>query len=266
MQSMELPLVLFTVFSQAAIGVTLMRAVRTTADGAGTEDGGARREWGLIAGLMLVGMFGSLFHLGHPLSAPTALNHLGTAWLSREVLFAGLFTGVTVLAVLVAGMTGRPVLAWLGTLLGLGVIVSAGMTYAPPALPALNNALPFAFFLTSAVILGAGFGSWFAGGERAALMARIFTTALVVGLVLNLVAPCVWLSGGTVMRMTGQAWLGSGFYWAHVLVLVGCLGVVWKTRAIPAWLPVLALLGELAGRAGFFADTIHSAANMGGLY
>jgi DMSO reductase anchor subunit len=266
MQSMELPLVLFTVFSQAAIGVTLMRAVRTTADGAGGEDAGPRREWGLIAGLMVFAMLGSLFHLGHPLYAPTALRHLGTAWLSREVLFAGLFTGVTVLAVLLAGKAGKPFLAWLGTLLGLGVIVSAGMTYAPPALPALNNGLPFAFFLTSAVILGSGFGSWFAGGGRAPLMARIFTTALVVGLVLNLLAPCVWLSGGTVMRMTGQAWLGSGFYWTHVLVLIGCLGVVWKTRAIPAWLPVLALAGELAGRAGFFADTIHMAANMGGLY
>ncbi|WP_319581892.1 DmsC/YnfH family molybdoenzyme membrane anchor subunit [uncultured Pseudodesulfovibrio sp.] len=264
MQSMELPLVLFTTFSQAAIGLTVMRVVRTTADG--TADNDARREWGLIAGLMIFAMLGSLFHLGHPLAAPTALKHLGTAWLSREVLFAGLFTAVTVLAVLMAGVTGRPLLAWIGTLLGLGVIVSAGMTYAPPALPALNNALPFTFFLISAVILGAGFGSWFADGGRAALMARIFTTALVVGLVLNLAAPCVWLSGSTVMRMTGEAWLGSGFYWAHVLILAGCLGVVWKTMVIPVWLPVLALLGELAGRAGFFADTIHTAANMGGLY
>jgi DMSO reductase anchor subunit len=264
MQSMETPLVLFTVFSQAAIGLTLMRVVRTTADGAG--EGDARREWGLIAGLMILGMLGSLFHLGHPLYAPTALKHLATAWLSREVLFAGMFTGVTVLAVLAAGRAGKPVLAWLGALLGLGVIVSAGMTYAPPALPALNNALPFTFFLISAVILGAGFGSWFAGERFAPLMARIFTTAVVVGLVMNLVAPCVWLSGGTVMRMTGQAWLGSGFYWAHVLVLAGCLGVVWKNRTLPAWLPVLALVGELAGRAGFFADTIHTAANMGGLY
>lgn len=265
MQSMEFPLVLFTVFSQAAIGLTLMRAVRTTADGS-QVGGDARREWTLIAGLMVLGMIGSLFHLGHPLSAPTALKHLATAWLSREVLFAGLFTGLTVLAVLMAGKAGRPALAWLGVILGLCVIVSAGMTYAPPALPALNNALPFAFFLTSAVILGSGFGSWFAGAERAPLLARIFTTALVVGLVLNLVAPCVWFSGGTVMRMTAQAWLGSGFFWAHVAVLAVCLGVVWKSRTIPAWLPVLALLGELAGRAGFFADTIHTAANMGGIY
>lgn len=263
MQSMEFPLVVFTVLSQAAIGLALMRAVRTAG---GDFAGDARKEWRLIAGLMLVGMLGSLFHLGHPTGAPAALTHLGTAWLSREVLFAGLFTGLAVLAALVAGQQGKPALAWLGALLGLGVIVSAGMTYAPPAFPAINNALPTFFFLLSAVILGAGFASWFAGQEHQPLLARVFTTALAVGLVLNLAAPCVWLSGGEVMRMTGQAWFASGFYWAHIGVLAACLAVIWKTRSIPVWLPVLALLGELIGRAGFFADTIHTAANIGGLY
>ena len=256
MQSMEFPLVLFTVLSQAAIGLTLMRAVRTTSGG---EDSATRTEWLLIAGLMVAGLLGSLFHLGHPMSAPMALTHLGTAWLSREVLFAGLFMGVAALAVVAGNVAGKPALAWLGTALGLGVILSAGMTYAPPALPA-------AFFLTSAVLLGSGFGSWFADEDLRPLMVRIFTGAVVVGLVLYLVAPCVWLSGGAVMRMTGQAWLASGFYWAHLGVLAVALGVAWKTRDIPVWLPVLVLLGELIGRAGFFADTVHTAANMGGLY
>lgn len=263
MQSMEFPLVLFTVLSQAAIGLTMMRALRTTTGHAGTD---ARKEWLMIAGLMVVGLAGSLFHLGHPLSAHTALNHLGKAWLSREVLFAGLFMGVAAIAVVASGAGGKAALAWVGALFGLGVIASAGMTYAPPALPALNNALPAAFFLLSAVILGAGFASWFASEELQPLMARIFTSALVVGLVLYLVAPCVWISGGEVMRMTGEAWFASGFYWAHMGVLAACLAVIWKTGSIPTWLPVLALLGELIGRAGFFADTIHTAANMGGLY
>ncbi|WP_419787151.1 dimethyl sulfoxide reductase anchor subunit family protein [Pseudodesulfovibrio sp.] len=262
MQSIELPLVLFTVFSQAAIGLTLMRAVRTAANG---DVADARPEWRMIAGLMAVGLLGSLFHLGHPLHAPNAINHLATAWLSREVLFAGLFMALVVVAAL-AAFGGRSALAWIGSLLGFGVLVSAGMTYAPPALPALNNALPFTFFLTSAVLLGAGFGSWFAGEARRPLMTRIFTTALVVALVLNLLVPCVWMSGGTVMRMTGSSWFGSGFYWTHVAVLAVCLGVVWKNRTLPIWLPVLALLGELAGRAGFFADTIHTAVNIGGIY
>jgi len=258
MQSMELPLVVFTVLSQAAIGLTLLQAVRTASGEAAAD---ARSPWRLAAGLMAAALAGSLFHLGHPLDAPAALKHLGTAWLSREVLFAGLFVCATIYAALVRG--GGAVV-WAASALGLGVILSAGMTYAPPALPALNNALPAVFFLLSAVILGSGFGSWFEGARP--LLARIFTTSLVVALVLYLVIPCVWLSGGTVMRMSGQAWLASGFYWAHIGILAGSLAVIWRTKSIPAWLPVLALLGELAGRAGFFADTVHTAVNMGGMY
>lgn len=263
MQSIEFPLVLFTVLSQAAIGLTMMRAVRVTA-GNGTAE--PRREWLMIAGLMVVGLLGSLFHLGHPLGAPNALAHLGKAWLSREVLFAGLFMGVAAVAVIAVNLGGNVLLAWIGTIMGLGVIASAGMTYAPPALPALNNALPFTFFLISAVMLGSGFGSWFTIPERQPLMTRVFTTTVVVGLVLNLVAPCIWVSGGEVMRMTGEAWFASGYYWAHIAIMAASLVVVWKVKRIPEWLPLLALVGELIGRAGFFADTIHTAANMGGVY
>ncbi len=263
MQSMELPLVVFTVLSQAAIGLTMMRVVRTSSGGTATD---TRKEWMMIAGLMMVALLGSLFHLGHPLGAPTAINHLDKAWLSREVLFAGLFMGVAAIAVLVSGMGSKALLAWLGSILGLGLIASAGMTYAPAALPALNNALPTAFFLTSAVILGAGFGSWFTYENLKPFITRIFTGALVVGLVLYLVAPCVWISGGTVMHMTGETWFTSGFYWAHIAILVVSLAVVWKSKRIPAWLPVLVLIGELIGRAGFFVDTLHMASNIGGLY
>ena len=263
MQSIEIPLVVFTVLSQAAIGLTLMRAVRTASGGAGDNPA---MEWRMIAGLMLVGLVASLFHLGHPLDAPTALKHLGTAWLSREVLLSGMFMALAGLAAVTMGVGGAPASAWLGAFLGLGAIGCAGMTYAPPALPALNNALPTAFFLASAVILGSGFGSWFAGEGRGPLMVRIFMTGVVVGLVLYLIVPCVWASGGEVMRMTAQAWFDSMFYWTHIGILAVGLAVVWQSQTIPVWLPVLMLLGELLGRAGFFADTIHTAANIGGLY
>lgn len=263
MQSYEFPLVIFTVLSQAAIGIALMGAVRQAA---GPDEGNARAEWQAVAGLMIVGLIASFFHLGHPLGAINALKHLEKAWLSREALTAGIFMAVAVFAAVTSGKDGKPVLVWLGALVGLAVIFSTGMTYAPPAFPAVNNALPTIFFLTSAVVLGAGFASWFTGVERQPMLARIFTTGLVVGLVVKLAAPCIWLSGSEVMRMTGQAWFGSGLYWAHVGIMAAALAVIWKNRLIPIWLPVLVLIGELAGRAGFFADTIHTAANMGGLY
>ncbi len=258
MQSMELPLVLFTVLSQAAVGMVLMSAVRGFA---GHEAGSARNEWMLVAGLMGLGIVASLFHLGHPLEAYRALAHLEKAWLSREVLAAGVFLALAAGAV-VAG-SGRGVLLWGAVAAGLVTVLASGMTYAPPAFPALNNALPTVFFLISAVVLGAGFASWFAGSGSQALLARICATALVTGLVVRLAVPCVWLSGGEVMRASGLAWLGSPLYWAGIAAMAACLAVLWKNRIIPAWLPILALLGELAGRAAFFADTVHTALNMG---
>jgi DMSO reductase anchor subunit len=45
--------------------------------------------------------------------------------------------------------------------------------------------------------------------------------------------------------------------------MAACLGVLWKNRTIPVWLPILALAAELAGRAVFFSQTIHTAVNIG---
>jgi len=264
MQSMELPLVLFTVLSQAAIGLTFMKVAQLVTGTVDNKD--SHREWRMIAGLMLVGLIASIFHLGHPFEAPTALRHLDKAWLSREVLFSGAFAGLALLGFFLSGRASRPALSWAGAALGLVAVLSAGMTYAPPALPALNNALPAAFFLITSVLLGAGFASWFAGDKSRKMLSRIFTVTLFVALVLNLVVPCVWLSGSTVMSMTGTAWLASPFYWIHLAVLAIALLVNGRTAYLPIWLPPFVLFGELVGRAGFFTDTIHTAANMGGLY
>jgi DMSO reductase anchor subunit len=263
MQSMELPLVLFTVLSQAAIGLVLMNAVRLHA---GPGEGNARKEWTLIAAFMGAGIAASLFHLGHPLESYRALAHLEKAWLSREVLAAGIFFALAAFAAATGREKGSPVLVWASVLAGLLALLASGMTYAPPALPAVNNALPTVFFLISAVVLGAGFASWFAAAGNQPLLARIFVTALVVGLVVRLTVPCAWLSGSEIMRQTGLAWLGAPLYWAHIALMAACLGVLWKNRTIPAWLPILALAGELAGRAVFFSETIHTAVNIGAPY
>lgn len=129
MQSMEFPLVLFTVLSQAAVGMTIMEAVRPAT---GPEGEDARQKWRMVAGLMVVGLIASLFHLGHPARAVTALAHLAKAWLSREVLFAGGFAGLALFAAVGPAKLGRATLAWVGTVLGLAMLFSTGMTYAPP--------------------------------------------------------------------------------------------------------------------------------------
>lgn len=266
MSAMELPLVVFTLLSQLAIGLVLVGAVRQFAgDGpAGTGAPGLRREWLLAAGLLAAGLVASLFHLGHPGGAPRAITHLATAWLSREVLVLGLLLA----AILAAALTGLGRgLVGLCAALGLGALLVQGMTYAPPSFPALHNGLPFVFFAVTAVTLGAGAAAWLAPDSRQGLIAGILTVGLAVGLVVFLVVPCVWLSGGTVMRETAQAYLASPLYWTHVVLgLALPLALVLKAGRIPALAPVLMLVGAVCGRIVFYLDTVHTAANLGGLY
>lgn len=266
MSSMELPLVVFTVASQLGIGLALVSTVRQMTLAEGGPVGRVRMEWIAAAVLVALGMAASLAHLGHPLGAVRAVTHLGKAWLSREVLGLGLFFALVVLAVITAKDKIKPLLAVLAGLAGLATLLSTGMTYAPPGYPAVNNVLPFVFFLLTACILGSGFAVYFTPPERRPLLTKILTASLIVALVLYLVVPCIWLSGGTVMAMTGKAWIGSNLFWLRiVLCLVLPLAVIAWLRTIPLWLPVLLLAGEVLGRIVFFSETIHAAASLGGL-
>lgn len=263
--SMELPLVVFTVSAQAAIGLVAISTVRQFA-GHGPL-GKIRQEWLFAAAVLALGLIASLFHLGHPLGAPTVINHLGTAWLSAEAVGAGVLLAVVAVAAFTIKGGVNKALGVIAAVLGLLVVYFMGMTYSPPSFPAYNNVLPFAFFLLTAAILGPALASYFASQEKQAMLARWLTGALLVGLVVHLLAPCVWLSGGTIMRETGMAFVASPLYWARIILgLALPLAVVARARTIPAWLPVLLVAGELAGRLLFFMYSIHTASNLGGIY
>lgn len=265
MNNFELELVLFTVLSQTAIGLVILSTLRQWAvEG---PSGNIRGEWVTATGFIVVGLVASFFHLGHPFRGYTALAHLSTAWLSREVLGVSIFLGLTVVGMLMARGKINGLVAWGAALVGLATLLFMGMTYSPPSYPAINNALPLVFFLITSLLLGAGFGSWFAPAEKRPWVVAVLAGTLTVGLVIYLIVPCIWLSGGTVMAETGWAWFGSSLYWARVVVgLAFPLAVVGFTRSIPAWLPVVILIGEIMGRMVFFKATLHAAGNIGGVY
>lgn len=268
MERLELPLVLFTLLSQIAIGMALISATRQWATVQGPT-ARSRNEWLTIGLVLAAAIVASLFHLGDPAGAVRTLTNLGSAWLSREILGIGAF-GILVAIIFLTEVRGatKGWLIKLTAVIGLAALFAISMTYAtPPSLPAINNALPFAFFLLTAMILGAAFGSFFAGEAQQPLLFKILTNALIVSLALNLIVPCVWLTGGAVMRQTGLNYLQSPLYWMQVSVgLVIPLLVLWRTQRIPAWLPVLLLIGEVAGRVAFFALTASTAANLGKLF
>lgn len=257
MQSMELPLVVFTVLSQAAVGMALLWPLR--ADGVAATD---RREGLFAVALLGLALVASLFHLGHPLGAVRTLDHLGGAWLSREILAFSAFGALLALA----AFTGKRKGAWgaLLALVGFGALYTSGMTYAPPSLPALHNALPLTLFVLCAILLGGSFGSWFAPEESQRALRTVVIAALAASLAVNVAAPCVFASGTAAMAATSQAWLDSPFYWVRIVAgIIVPLFIATRTKTLPAGLALLILLGELAGRVVFFGETVHTATFIG---
>lgn len=265
MSKIELPLVVFSVLSQTAIGMVVINSCRQwAADGPGESD---RRQWGIVLAFLVTGMAASFFHLGHPFQAYTALKHLSKAWLSWELLGISIFLCLSILGFFLVNGTKSRLVTFVTALTGLFTLTFMGMTYAPPGFPAINNVLPLVFFLTTALLLGTSCSVWWASPATRSWLTRILIVTLIVGLIVYLIVPCIWLSGGTVMAKTGWAWLASPFYWGRVGIgLVLPLAILAQRRDTPPWLPLIILIGELMGRTVFFKDTLHAAANIGGLY
>lgn len=264
----ELPLVFFTILTQLAIGIVVVSAVMQLAVEGESSIKKMRTEWIVVLALLALAVITSSFHLGHPLGAVRMLTNLGSAWLSREILMVGVF-GVLV-AVTLYGLMKNRVNKWLlaiTAVIGLLALVANAFTYAPPSLPAIDNLLPLTFFGLTTLILGTAVASYFVPEDKQKVLTILLAISLSIALVVYLIVPSIWLSGSKVMQMTAEGYLASPLHWIHIIVgLLLPLGILaWKKR-IPAWLPVLLLIGEFAGRIIFFTLIVSSAANLGGIY
>lgn len=176
----EAPLICFTVFAPAAAGASLFALPL----------GGG---WALAAVVVLMvtaGMLASVAHLARPLRAPRSLAHLGSSWLSREILVVSAFWALAAL--------------WLVCELG-GALALGG----DPAADGVGAA-------------GAAAGAAEpAGGFPWTAAARAFHgAAAVVGIVL------LWVIAKA-YRVHGQpAWDGSDTFWELVAGALGSGGTV----------------------------------------
>lgn len=89
----ELPLLIFTLFLQGSVGVTLWLAFGSTQRSVLLPAAGAF----VLASL---GLLASALHMGYPLNAFNALRHVSSSWLSREIIFASLYLAALGLATL----------------------------------------------------------------------------------------------------------------------------------------------------------------------
>lgn len=161
----ELPMILFTVIAQMSVGaflalgfVQLMgRARKIPGDQVDRITDSALFA---VGPLLILGFFAAFFHLNDPFHAFNTLRHLGTSWLSRELLFGVLFGALGFIFALCQwnkrlGRVGRDVLAALTALSGIGLLVAmSGVYYSVETIPAWHTLAVPVFFFASAFLTG----------------------------------------------------------------------------------------------------------------
>lgn len=101
-------------------------------------------------------MLASLAHLGTKKNVWWALSNLRRSWLSREILFTGLFGAGWLFTILESAIWRRSTIEWMGltAALGLGLVYSMSRVYRLPAIPAWNTWRTNAVFMVSTLLLG----------------------------------------------------------------------------------------------------------------
>jgi len=155
----EAPLIAFTLLAQIAVGgfwamLWIFPHAWTRAEHEITL-----LQWlpSLLIGLCLgAGMLASLVHLGTKKNAWRALGHLRRSWLSREILFTGLFGMGWLYTTLESALWHRSTLEpiALTATFGLGLVYSMAQVYRLPAVPAWNTWRTNVGFIVSALLLG----------------------------------------------------------------------------------------------------------------
>ena len=137
-------LVIFTLLGQAAAGMLILSFFSRTADTS------RAKAWAACI-LLGVGALASLEHLSDPTVSFYTITNVGTSWLSREILFVGLFGAGLLLWLITLNAWARR----LAAILGLAFVYVMSRVYIIPTEPFWNSLLTFWSFLSTAFLLGA---------------------------------------------------------------------------------------------------------------
>jgi anaerobic dimethyl sulfoxide reductase subunit B (iron-sulfur subunit) len=147
----------------------------------------------LLIGVSLgFGIFFTFAHLGTKKNAWRALIHLRKSWLSREVLFLGLFgLGWAVTTLSMVTYSSLPSANWLTALMGIGLVYSMAMVYRLRSVPAwdswrTNVGFFFTAFLNGHLLMAVvlAFALSYTGNHLSPILIRVimsFITVLLAG-------------------------------------------------------------------------------------
>lgn len=268
MGTWEWPLIVFTVLSQISIGI-IVGLLGLDCRNQLKEK--LFKQGVLVSGIFLmIALLASLFHLGHPEAAYRAITHLGSSWLSREILFFILtFVGWLYLLWLSFHPTGKRRSSLLITsVLGLLGIISSAMIYVLPRVPAWNNVVPVFFFILTAGLLGA-LALVILGGKELQPEQKKSLLNWALGCIIVSIFMFVFYASTIKVNAQGAAtvqfllssplfWLRAGLGWLAPLILLLTGLKSQKVFAASTLHLVFALVGvgEILGRALFYVSAV----------
>ncbi len=154
----ERSLVFFTLLMQASVGVCVGLSILDWSNSALSFT--AYRPLGWIISFMLafIGLTSSFLHLKVPLHAWRGVTNLKTSWLSREILFATIYTGILLIILVLMLTSVTSGIAYVAKLLaffaGLIMIYCMGSAYLLKTVKYWNSPQTIFSFYTSTCVLG----------------------------------------------------------------------------------------------------------------
>lgn len=266
----EFPLVIFTVFSQLAVGaIVTLWVLDVFSKNISLTTG--KIISGSIIIITALSLLGSLFHLGHPLNAYRAITHIQTSWLSREVLLFGVFLFATVFYYLqwkADKEKSRKTIGTITSIIGVAGVISSGMLYVMPSMPAWNNFSPIIFFLLTAALLGpiyVGTIVMITSKKEVANLPIIIGGTLGAYLITYTVYLSVLLSSDATSNLTGLNIINSNTFWlritlSFVLPFIMLIVVYLRKQKYGMNFMLITLLlfiiGEIIGRESFYSSIV----------
>ncbi len=183
----ELPLIIFTLAMQAAIGACLWATVIRLKD---KEAPDFRTNTLVALVLSAVGILASLIHLGKPFLAFSSMANLSSSWLSREIFFSG---GFFVLLAVVwwlekseKASNVKNIIGGLACLAGIASVFAMAKLYMNTIIPAWQSANTLVDFFATTIILGAVVFFMAAGQKGREMLPRL--DLVILGVVMVQVA------------------------------------------------------------------------------
>ncbi|MEA1961394.1 MAG: DmsC/YnfH family molybdoenzyme membrane anchor subunit [Bacillota bacterium] len=151
----EWPLIIFTLLLQTAIGIYLWSTLIKSRN----KSGDFKKNTVLVFILSVLSMIISLAHLGVPIRAYAAIFNLGSSWLSREIFFTGLFTGMVFIDLFVNRMENISesfikTWSWLTSIIGIATVFAIAQIYMNSMMPAWQSSNTMIDFYATTIIMG----------------------------------------------------------------------------------------------------------------